>query len=207
MLLKRAFSFSSRSLQQQRTVVRPPVQVAGIEGKYASALYSSGVKEKTLDSLEKDLRQVKNLYDTNNEFKSFIDNPLLNKLKKKEAVEAVLKKQGISQQAQNFFGILAESGRINKLPIVVNSFETIMRAHRGELHVEVASAEILNKKHEQALSDALQKFATRGQKLNLTFAVKPNLVGGLVVNIGDKYIDLSMASRLKKLDAVVKGSI
>ncbi|KAL3078216.1 hypothetical protein niasHS_012103 [Heterodera schachtii] len=206
MLIKRAFSFSSRALQQH-SVVRPPVQVAGIEGKYASALYSSGIKEKKLENIEKELRQVKELYDTNKEFKSFIDNPILNKQKKKEAVEAVLKKQGVSQQVQNFFGLLAESGRINKLTGVVSSFETIMRAHRGELHVEVASAEPLDKKHEQSLNDALQKFATRGQKLNLTFTVKPDLVGGLVVNIGDKYIDLSMATRLKKMDAVVKGSI
>jgi len=81
---------------------------------------------------------------------------MLNKQKKKDAVEAVLKSQGVSQQTQNFCGIisiffltfvfltgvLAEGGRLNKLPGIVSSFETIMRAHRNELQVEVTSAEV-----------------------------------------------------------------
>jgi len=64
-LFKRSFAISASALQ----VIRPPVQVSGIEGKYASALYSSGMKEKSLDKIEKDLSQLKVLYDTNNDFK------------------------------------------------------------------------------------------------------------------------------------------
>jgi hypothetical protein len=78
-LLKRSFSMSVRALQEQ--VVRPPVQVSGIEGKYASALYSSGIKEKSLDKIEKDLTQLKMLYATNNDFKvrfAFIIESVLN---------------------------------------------------------------------------------------------------------------------------------
>ena len=68
-ILKRAFSHSARVLQQQEHIIRPPVQVSGVEGKYASALYSSGVKEKNLDKLEKEMNQVKSIYDTNQDFK------------------------------------------------------------------------------------------------------------------------------------------
>jgi F0F1-type ATP synthase delta subunit len=39
-------------------------------------------------------------------------------------------------------GLLAEQGRLDKLPSIATSFETIMRAHRNELQVEVASAEV-----------------------------------------------------------------
>lgn len=206
-ILKRAFSHSARVLQQQEHIIRPPVQVSGVEGKYASALYSSGVKEKNLDKLEKEMNQVKSIYDTNQDFKLFVENPMLNKQKKKDAVQAVLKSQGISQQTQNFCGVLAEGGRLNKLPAIVQSFDTIMRAHRNELQVEVASAEPLNKTQEQALNSALQKFATSGQKLNITFTVKPNLIGGLVLTVGDKYIDLSMFSRIKKIEDMLGKAI
>lgn len=72
MLIKRALSISCHTLQQQQASVRPPVQVTGVEGKYASALYSSGAKEKSLDSIERELRQVKELYDTNKDFKVWI---------------------------------------------------------------------------------------------------------------------------------------
>ena len=65
MLAKRAFS-SSALLGQ---LVRPPIQVYGVEGNYASALYSSAFKEKSLDQADKDLQQIKELYNTNADFK------------------------------------------------------------------------------------------------------------------------------------------
>ncbi|KAL7078253.1 hypothetical protein ACQ4LE_002018 [Meloidogyne hapla] len=205
-LFKRSFSISACALQQQK-VIRPPIQVSGIEGKYASALYSSGMKEKSLDKIEKDLSQVKVLYGTNNDFKLLVENPILNKQKKADAIQAVLKNQGMSQATQNFFVLLAESGRLIKLSSIINSFEMIMRAHRNELQVEVTSAEPLNKKQEQSLKSALASFANAGQELNISFGVKPSLIGGMVVTIDDKYLDLSMASKIKKMEALLEKSI
>nr|CAD2196569.1 unnamed protein product [Meloidogyne enterolobii] len=202
-LFKRSFAISASALQ----VIRPPVQVSGIEGKYASALYSSGMKEKSLDKIEKDLSQLKVLYDTNNDFKLFVENPILNKQKKADAIQAVLKNQGMSKTVQNFFVLLTESGRLVKLSSIINSFETIMRAHRNELQVEVTSAEPLNKKQEQSLRTALASFANAGQELNISFGVKPSLIGGMVVTIDDKYVDLSMASKIKKMEALLEKSI
>jgi len=43
--------------------------VYGVEGNYASALYSSAFKEKSLDQADKDLQQIKELYNTNADFK------------------------------------------------------------------------------------------------------------------------------------------
>ncbi|KAH7722372.1 ATP-3 protein [Aphelenchoides avenae] len=207
LVLKRSFSVSSIVGQAGQGVIRPPVQVYGVEGKYAAALYSSAVKSKKLDTVDKDLKSVHDLYSSHKQFKGFVDDPTLNRYKKKEAVMAVLSKIGVSTEAQNFFGMLAENGRMNKLKNVLNSFDEIMRAHRGQLDVEVTSAEELSAKHKSALQDALGSFAKQGQKLNVNFAVKPSLVGGLVVTIGDKYVDLSVASRIKKLSSAIEGAI
>jgi F0F1-type ATP synthase delta subunit len=43
--------------------------------------------------------------------------------------------------------------------------------------------------------------------LNITFTVKPNLIGGLVLTVGDKYIDLSMFSRIKKIEDMLGKAI
>ncbi|KAL6728967.1 hypothetical protein Aduo_000066 [Ancylostoma duodenale] len=137
----------------------------------------------------------------------FVLDPTLKGLKKKHAILAVAQKLGLAKESTNFLGLLAENGRLSKLEAVVASYEHIMRAHRGELFVQVTSAEPLSKSHESALSDALHKMAKSGQKLNVTYTVKPSIMGGLVVTIGDKYVDLSIASRIKKLKETLVASV
>ncbi|EPB73527.1 ATP synthase F1, delta subunit [Ancylostoma ceylanicum] len=211
-MLKRSFSMSATAFSG---LVKAPVAVHGIEGRYASALYSAAHKQKSLDQVDKDLQKIRSVYQQDQKFKArrlhvlrdFVLDPTLKGLKKKQAVLAVAQKLGLSKESTNFLGLLAENGRLSKLEAVVASYEHIMRAHRGELFVQVTSAEPLSKSHESALSDALHKMAKSGQKLNVTYTVKPSIMGGLVVTIGDKYVDLSIASRIKKLKETLVASV
>lgn len=66
MMLKRGFSMSTAVCQQ---FVKTPIQVHGVEGRYASALYTAAYKQKSLETVEKDLKQIKDLYNTNKQFK------------------------------------------------------------------------------------------------------------------------------------------
>ncbi|KAK6016787.1 ATP synthase F1, delta subunit [Ostertagia ostertagi] len=188
-------------------LVRAPTQVHGIEGRYASALYSAAYKQKSLDQVDKDLQKIRSIFREEPSFREFVMNPTLKRSKKMTIAIEIGKKLGLSNESTNFIGLLAENGRLSKLEAVVASFEDIMRAHRGELFFEVTSAEPLTKSHESALSDALHKMAKSGQKINVTYTVKPSIMGGLVVTIGDKYVDLSIASRVKKLKEVIVASI
>ncbi|CCD66287.1 Oligomycin sensitivity conferral protein [Caenorhabditis elegans] len=195
-LMKRGFSTSAALAKAQ--LVKTPIQVHGVEGRYAAALYSAGHKQNKLDQISTDLNNVRSVYKDNKKFQEFVLDPTLKANKKKTAIEAISTKLGLTKETGNFLGLLAENGRLNKLESVVSSFESIMRAHRGELFVQVTSAEELSSSNQKALSDALSKIGKSGQKLTVTYAVKPSILGGLVVTIGDKYVDLSIASRVKK---------
>jgi len=46
--------------------------VHGVDGRYAAALYSSGFKQKSLETFDKELHAIKEIYDTNKDFKVFI---------------------------------------------------------------------------------------------------------------------------------------
>ncbi|PAV83649.1 hypothetical protein WR25_21673 [Diploscapter pachys] len=204
-LIKRSFSVSTISHAGQ--VVKVPIQVHGIEGRYASALYTAAHRNNKLDQVEKDLKNVRDVYQSNAKFKDFVLDPTLKAVKKKAAVDAIGSKLGLAKESVNFLGVLAENGRLNKLESVVSSFESIMRAHRGELFVQITSAESLSNSHQQQISEALGKLTKSGQKLTITYAVKPSIVGGLVVTIGDKYVDLSIASRIKKYTDVLQTAV
>ncbi|GMT00646.1 hypothetical protein PENTCL1PPCAC_22820 [Pristionchus entomophagus] len=204
-LIRRSFSTSNVSLASQ--LIKTPVQVHGIEGRYAAALYSAAHKSNSLETVDKDLKAVRDILKENSMFRDFVLDPTLKATKKKATVTTIAQKLSLSKQSTNFLGLLADNGRLNKLDAVISSFESVMRAHRGELFVQVTSAEPLSKSHEEALNDALSKLVKKGQKVTMTYNVKPSIVGGLIVNIGDKYVDLSIASRIKKYKEVLNSAV
>lgn len=53
---------------------------------------------------------------------------------------------------------------------------------------------------------AIASFMKSGQKSLISYKVDPNIMGGMVVSIGDKYVDMSMASKLKKYEDIIKSS-
>ncbi|EDM10748.1 ATP synthase, H+ transporting, mitochondrial F1 complex, O subunit, isoform CRA_g [Rattus norvegicus] len=57
-LSRQVRSFSTSVVRPFSKLVRPPVQVYGIEGRYATALYSAASKQKRLDQVEKELLRV-----------------------------------------------------------------------------------------------------------------------------------------------------
>lgn len=48
------------------------------------------------------------------------------------------------------------------------------------------------------LQSTLKLFAKKGENILLTSRVDPNIIGGMIVSIGDKYVDMSVASKIKK---------
>ena len=71
----------------------------------------------------------------------------------------------------------------------------------------ITSAEPLSKKSLDSIKEAVLKLAGQGKSVEVSVAVEPKLLGGLQIVIGDRFIDLSVASRIndlsKTLDSVV----
>lgn len=70
-------------------LVKPPVQVFGLEGRYASALYSAASKSKSLDAVEKELSQFQKSIKSDPKVKEFIINPTLKRNLKVDALKQV----------------------------------------------------------------------------------------------------------------------
>ncbi|VDM42630.1 unnamed protein product [Toxocara canis] len=204
MLLKRSFSMSAIAQQ----LIKTPIQVHGIEGRYAAALYSAATKQKKLETVEKDFKALREVFKTNPKFREFVQDPTLKPANKKEGIKACAQKLGLCKEVQNFLVLMAENGRLKKLSAVMNTFDSIMSAHHGELVIEITTAEPLSKAHETSLNEALRKFAKPGQKLLISTLVKPAILGGLIVNIGgDRYVDMSIASRIKKYEQALYSAV
>lgn len=113
--------------------MKPPIQIFGIEGRYATALYSAASKQKTLDAVEKDLIKFQSSLKSDIKLKEFVENPTIKRSVKASALKAVADKISLKAESGNLLQVLAENGRLENLDNVINAFKTIMAAHRGEV--------------------------------------------------------------------------
>ncbi|KAL0275390.1 UNVERIFIED_CONTAM: hypothetical protein PYX00_003248 [Menopon gallinae] len=197
-------AFSSSTAQNQ--MVKTPVQVFGIGGRYATALYSAAVKAKEVDAIEKELMGVQKAIRDDKKFRDFIKDPTIKRSIKSNALEAASKKYNLSKSTTNALKLIAENGRLKNFDQIVTAYRTIMAAHRGDIECEVTSAEPLDEVAMKQIESAIKEFA-KGKNILLSTKVDPSLIGGLTLTIGDKFADMSISSKLKKYSAIIKSSV
>ncbi|XP_011067559.1 PREDICTED: ATP synthase subunit O, mitochondrial [Acromyrmex echinatior] len=201
-LITRTFS-TSTAVQQ---MVKPPIQVFGLEGRYATALFSAATKQKALDAVEKDLISFQGLLKKDTALIDFIKNPSIKRKDKAEAFKAIGKKSGMSPTTENLLTLLAENGRLAKLNVIINLYKLLMAANRGEVVCEVITASPLDADIKTKLETTLKRLLKKGETALLTTKVDPSIIGGIILSVGDKYIDMSIASKIKLYTDLIETS-
>ncbi|KAJ3217578.1 ATP synthase subunit O, mitochondrial [Dinochytrium kinnereticum] len=191
------------------TTMQVPIVLHGIEGRYATALFTAASKRGALDAVESDIQKIKAIITKDTALQSFLETPIVDRAAKREGVASLLSKAKYSDVTTNFFGLLAENGRLDHTKKIVSSFEQLLMAHRGEIPVVVTSAKELDAKVSRQVRDILQKSSLieKTQKITMTNKIDPAILGGLIIEIGDKTIDLSVSSKVTKLDRLLKETI
>ncbi|VEN45139.1 unnamed protein product [Callosobruchus maculatus] len=198
-------SFSTGNIANQ--MVKPPIQLFGVEGRYATALYSAATKQKTLDNVEKDLIKFQTSMRSDPKLKSFIENPTIKRNVKADALKAAAQKISLKPESVNLLMLLAENGRLEKLDGVINAFRTLMSAHRGEITCEVVTAKELDADQKKKLEGVLKSFVKANETIHLTSKVDPSIIGGMIVSVGDRYVDMSVASKIKRYTEIISAAV
>ncbi|KAM3935970.1 ATP synthase peripheral stalk subunit OSCP, mitochondrial [Leptodactylus fuscus] len=199
-------SFSTSVSRPAAKLVRPPIQVYGLEGRYATALYSAASKEKKLDQVEKELNRVSTLI-KDPKLSTIITNPHIKRNLKQKTVTDLLAKEKFSPITSNFVNLLAENGRLRYTPEVIGAFAKMMSAHRGEVLCSVTTAAPLDEASLTELKSALNGFLAKGESLKLETKTDPSILGGMIVSIGDKYVDMSTKTKIQKLTKVMRDTV
>lgn len=219
------FSFRSAA-QITRSAVRayatpsaaatlPPIQLNGLPGKYAGALFTAAAKKSaaTLKQVEGDLVGVRAAIKAQPQIQDFLANPVLSAKDRSAGIDELLKaanpKAAVSEVTKTFFEVLADNGRLYDAEKVIDDFLEIMSAHRGEVKVTITTAQPLEADLQKRLETSLKQSALAGQGKTLIIQNKVNeaVLGGLIVDFGDKTVDLSVASRVNKLNATLQEPI
>lgn len=142
-------------------MVKPPVQIFGMEGRYANALYSAAHKTKALEAVERDLKSFQADMKRDPKLKDLLINPTIKRSLKATALKEVSQQVKFNPATGFLLEVMAENGRLNKLDSVINAFKLIMSAHRGEVVCEVTTA--------KPMDEALRKQLEAQLKVSLCF--------------------------------------
>lgn len=75
------------------------------------------------------------------------------------------------------------------------------------MNCEVITAKELDAAQRQKLEGVLKSFVKANEKVFITTKVDPSILGGMIVSIGDRYVDMSVASKIKKYTEIISATV
>lgn len=192
-----------------KSAVKLPAKLYGLEGTYASALFTAASKESSIESAYKSLTKLHDVISRDRKLAHILTNPAISSQDRSSVVEILAKEEQLDTTVANLLGVLAENNRLAHLERIVSQFGILNDAYGGVIRATVTTAQPLDPKSFKRVEKALASSQLVGSSktLKLENTVNPEIKGGLVVEIADRTVDLSIASKIQRLNELLKQSI
>jgi F-type H+-transporting ATPase subunit delta len=162
---------------------------------YAEALFAAAKDKGKLDVIHEQLDQFADALAENREMQLFFFSPYFSSTEKKEGLQKAL--EGAEPELVNFLELLAEKHRTPVLFRIRRQFDSMWKRENKRLDVTVTSAVELEPSVLERIGEEVQK--QTGQTIELESKVDENVLGGVVLQVGNMVLDASIRNRLEKL--------
>jgi F-type H+-transporting ATPase subunit delta len=163
---------------------------------YAEAFISAVGTDKEVELVEEFTSLVEDILAEFPDFYQLLTSGILSQDEQLGLIDRVVGKKG-TEIFVNFLRVLARHGRLDLLPAILKESQLIHEKNAGKQRVKVTSAKELNESEIKNIQDKLA--ASLPFTPIIMPEVNPDLIGGIVIQIGDKVYDSSLRSRLKQL--------
>ena len=175
--------------------------------RYASALFSLGRREGG-DALGRHgacLAALGEMVVEEPKLGSLLKSPVIGVEEKKGVLGALLDKLGADKTMRNFCFLLADKERLGSLRQIADWYGILLDEANGVLRGKVITAVKLSKEKQAKLKAELAKKS--GGDIELAFSVDPEILGGMVLAVGDKVLDSSLRAQLGILRETFKRGV
>ena len=163
--------------------------------RYAEAAFEVGLRDGTVETWRQELDAAASVVDDQRVARLF-GNPAIAEETRLELAESTFGTI-VSRPVLNLIGLMLRRGRIDELPRVAAEFRRLDNERQGITPATATSAVPLSEDEVRAITARLEEMT--GGRVDLDLAVDPDLLGGLVVRVGDRMIDGSVRGRLERL--------
>ncbi|XP_057529556.1 ATP synthase subunit O, mitochondrial-like [Amaranthus tricolor] len=187
--------------------IKVPIALFGAFGNYASALYLAATKANAFEKVEAELFDLVEATKKSPTFSQFTRDPTVPADVRKKAIEDICAQAKFSDVTRNLLLIMAENGRLRYLDGITKKFSELTMAHRGEMKATVTTVIPLPPAEEKELKEALQEILGEGMTVKLEQKIDPSILGGLVVEFGQKVFDMSIKTRAKQMERFLREPV
>jgi F-type H+-transporting ATPase subunit delta len=162
---------------------------------YAEALFDVGRNKGTLDTLQQQLGEFTDAVDGNRELQVFFFSPYLSSTEKEEGIARAI--SGAEPELINFLKLLVDKHRMTEIFRIRRAFEELWKQENRRIDVTVTSAVELDQAVVARIGQEVER--QTGEKVDLSSRVDSDILGGIVLQVGNMVLDASIRSRLEKL--------
>ena len=165
--------------------------------RYAKSLIDLSKERKELDEVLADMQLLQKICKGNKDFVVFLRSPVISPDKKIRIVEAITKGK-VSKLTDAFIRLLINKGRESSLPEVITAFIEQYKKFKNIYTAKLTTATPVSEGLKKVIINRIRK-TTNMQDVELETLVKEDIIGGFVLQIGDKLVDGSISYELKEV--------
>ena len=162
---------------------------------YSNALFEVASENDVIDDVREQLGQFADELSESRELQVFLFSPYFSSQEKKDGIRKIV--EGADERFLNFLELLAERHRMPAIFRIRRAYDALWREENKLLPVTVTSAVELDEGLVKGLGERIEE--QTGKKVELTSKVDADVLGGLVLQVGNMVLDASIRNRLEQL--------
>jgi len=165
--------------------------------RYVKSLLDLAVDKKVLDDVHRDMQLFSRVIASSRQFELLLQSPVIKHDKKLEILKKVFKGK-VHNLTMSFFEIITRKNREPILATVAREFHNAYNEYKGIGKATVTTAIPLDAKSRGEFENLVKEYSEKKQ-IELIERVDPELIGGFVLNVGDRQVDASIRNKIKAL--------
>ena len=164
--------------------------------RYDIALFRTAKRTDQVDGISAHLKTIANLLRKDPNVKEFLVAPQILDQYKRELFTTAFKHL-VSEALFSFLILVLEKHRIEYLLAMAEEYERLVKEDQGILQAHVVTARAFDRAFASRLKEGLEK--NTGKRIEMISKIDPEIIGGIIVILGNKIIDASIRHQLDEL--------
>jgi F-type H+-transporting ATPase subunit delta len=165
--------------------------------QYANALADIAMEQGAVEPAARQLGEFAAAYAESPELQNYLDSPAVSPEDKRAVLEKIAARIGASKMIRNFLFVVSDHRRSRDLPQIAEAFQSVVRERQGIADAKVFSSVPLSDGQKAELTKTL--IGISGKTVEPSYFIEPELLGGVLVRVGDTIYDGSLRNRLAQM--------